>query len=188
MTPTVDPIAVAADVSATFERLGIPHTIGGSIAASFAGEPRSTLDIDIVAAMDEAQVPALLSALSNDFYIDEQAVRRAVRSRGSTNLIHQASQLKVDLFIAGGTPLDQQQLHRRLRVDLGEGRVLYIHTPEDILLQKLHWYRKGGEVSDRQWRDILGIVRTQEGRLDLRYLEVSANTLGVEDLLDRALK
>ena len=188
MTLAVDPIAVAIRVAEAFDRLGILHTIGGSIASSFAGEPRSTLDIDIIAALDESHVPALMSALSADFYVDEQSVRRAISTRGSTNLIHQATQLKVDVFVAGGTPLDAQQLSRRRRVDLGEGRVLHVHPPEDILLQKLLWYRKGGEISDRQWRDILGIIRTQGGRLDRPYLATNSRTLGVEDLLERAMQ
>jgi hypothetical protein len=187
VTP-VDPIAVALTVTGTLDRLGVVYTVGGSIAASFAGEPRSTLDIDIVAAMDENRVAELVAALSPDFYVDEESVRRAIRGRSSTNLIHQATQLKVDIFIAGGTPLDAQQLARRRRVDLGGGRVLYVHPPEDILLQKLHWYRKGGEVSDRQWRDILGIVRTQDDRLDRNYLEENAGILRVEALLERAFR
>ena len=65
--------------------------------------------------------------------------------------------------------------------------MLYVHPPEDILLQKLRWYRKGGEVSDRQWRDIAAIVRVQGPRLDGTYLREGAEILGVTDLLERAL-
>jgi hypothetical protein len=108
--------------------------------------------------------------------------------RSDTNLIHQATQLKVDLFVAGGTPLDARQLARRQAVDLGDGRCLHVHPPEDILLQKLRWYRRGGEVSDRQWRDIAAIVRVQGGRLDREYLRDGAGILGVSDLLARALE
>jgi hypothetical protein len=187
MTPSVDPIAVALAVTETFDALGVLHTIGGSIASSFAGEPRSTVDIDIVAALEEAHVDELVTLLSPDFYIDREALLRAVRTRGSANLIHQPTQLKVDIFVAGGTPLDDQQLRRRQRVEVSPGRTLHVHPPEDILLQKLRWYRKGGEVSDRQWRDILGIVRVQGAHLDRAYVAVNATALGVADLLARAL-
>ena len=96
--------------------------------------------------------------------------------------------LKVDLFVAGGTPLDAQQLARRQRVTLSDGRDLHVHPPEDILLQKLRWFRLGGEVSDRQWRDVLAIVRVQGDRLDRVYLRQNAPALAVADLLELALE
>ena len=186
MTTPVDPIAVAIRVGAAFDALGLRHTIGGSIAASFAGEPRSTIDIDFVVALDRAQVAPLVAALP-DFYVAEEALYRAVESRGTANLIHQDSQIKVDIFVAGGTPLDDQQLARRLRVEVRPGQVIYIHPPEDVLLQKLR-YRMGGGVSDRQWRDIMSIIRTQRDRLDRLYLAVNAPILDVDRELERALR
>jgi hypothetical protein len=187
MTTPVDPIAVAAVVVGVFERLGIANTIGGSIAASFAGEPRSTVDIDVVASLGDSQVAALVAALSPDFYVDEDAVRRAVRNHSSVNLIHNATMLKVDIFVAGGTPVDEEQLARRLWVRLGDGIELPIHPPEDILLQKLRWFQLGGGVSDRQWRDVVGIVRVQGRKLDLAYLHRQAPVLGVTELLAQVL-
>jgi hypothetical protein len=159
-------------VARVLDQIGVVHTIGGSIASSFAGEPRASVDIDIVAALEERHVEPLVSALSTEFYVDAQALRRAVHTRSSANLVHQATQLKVDLFVAGGTPLDARQLARRIEVDLGDGRRLHVHPPEDILLQKLRWYRLGGEVSDRQWRDIAGIVRVQGAALTTPSLEM----------------
>jgi hypothetical protein len=188
VNPPTDPIAVALIVAAALEAQGIPYTTGGSIASSIAGEPRSTVDIDIVAALEEATIPALCAALAADFYVNEQSLRRAARERGVANVIHQPTQIKVDLHVAGGTPLDEQQLRRRQPIDVGGGRVLHVHPPEDILLQKLRWYRRGGEMSDRQWRDILGIVRVQGPRLDRDYLRQHAPALGVADLLEHALR
>jgi hypothetical protein len=185
--PLPDYLGTALVVVHALDRLGIANTVGGSIAASFAGEPRSTIDIDIIAAITESHVQPLVDDLAGDFYVDADALRRAVRSHATANLIHQASQLKIDLFVAGGTPLDDQQLRRRLAVDIGDGRILHVHPPEDILLQKLRWFRRGGEVSDKQWRDVLGIVRVQGSRLDRDYLRANAGVIGVADLLELAL-
>lgn len=188
MTPGPGPFEVALIVASALEQIGVVYSIGGSLAGSLAGEPRSTLDIDMVVALDDARVPVLVALLEDEFYIDEQALRRAVHERGSTNLIHQPTSFKVDLFVAGGTVLDDDLLHRRVSVRVGEdARGLWVHSPEDILLQKLRWFRRGGEISDRQWRDALGIIRTQGTRLDRDYVRAGAVRLGVADLLERAL-
>ena len=187
MNGPADPLSVALRVTAALDTLGVLYTIGGSIASSMAGEPRSTVDIHLVAALEEPHIPGLIDMLGVEFYLDPAALERAIRTRGTVNLIHQDTSIKIDLFVAGGTPLDAQQLQRRMRVDI-DGRTLFVHPPEDILLQKLRWYRKGGEQSERQWRDILGIVRVQGGRLDRSYLAANAPVLDVADLLERALK
>lgn len=187
MTNPVDAIGIALQVTSALDALGVMHTIGGSIASSMAGEPRSTIDVDVIADLKDEQVTALMAALQRDFYLDETALRRAVANRSSANFIHHDTSIKIDLFIAGGTPLDLQQIARRRRVEIG-GHVFFVHPPEDILLQKLHWYRKGGEVSDRQWRDIVGIVRVQGKQLDRGYLTTNAAPLDVTDLLERALR
>lgn len=83
VTYPLDPIAVALQVTTALDTLGVAHTIGGSIASSLAGEPRSTIDVDIVAALEEAHVPEFVGLLSADFYLDEQAIGRAVRSNGA---------------------------------------------------------------------------------------------------------
>ena len=186
--PVADPLVIAVQVTDVLERFRIRYSIGGSMASAFAGEPRSTLDVDIVAEVTARDVERLIDALAEEFYLAESALRRAIEQRSSVNLIHTASSVKIDLFVAGGTPLDESLLQRRRAVRTGNPvREIFVHSPEDILLQKLRWFRLGDEVSERQWRDVLGIVRVQGRRLDMAYLQDGARALGVADLLDRAL-
>lgn len=146
---------------ALLEGVGIPCVVAGSLASSVFGEPRSTEDVDIVTSLAAEQVPPLLEALGADFYVDERAVRRAVEHRSSFNIIHLPSARKVDIFVPPQTPFFQQQLERRRLVSVSEDppAQLWLLTPEDAVLQKLEWYRKSGEVSDRQWRDALAPAR-----------------------------
>jgi hypothetical protein len=183
------PIEVALRVADECERLGITYLIGGSLASSVAGEPRSTLDVDVVLEISEAQVSQLAKALEGEFYIDREALSRAIREKATTNLVHLGTAIKVDLFIAGSSPIDSQQLRRRQRIQVATDpdRYLFVHTPEDILLQKLRWFRMGDESSDRQWRDILGICLVQGEALDVEYLKATADILGVSHLLSRVL-
>lgn len=184
-----DLIQVALLVARALDAGSIRHVVGGSVASSISGEPRSTLDVDIVVAMPDEAVDSFLEALGPDFHADQGAIRRAIRQQTSANLIHRPTGIKVDLFIMGGTPIDERQMDRRCRVQVGTSpeQHLYIYTPEDILLQKLRWFRLGHEVSDRQWRDVLGILVVQGTGLDLRYLRECADQLHVADLLERAL-
>jgi hypothetical protein len=184
-----DPIQVALRVAEALDRCGIEYLVGGSLASSISGEPRSTLDVDLVVVIAESDVDPFLATLGDDFYSEPDALRRAIRDKSSANVIHLATSTKVDLFVAGGSPIDSQQMARRQRVlvSTDPDRHLNVYTPEDILLQKLRWYRLGEEVSDRQWRDILGIILVQSGSLDEDYLRQSAEILGVADLLHRAL-
>ena len=197
MAPDVlpDPIGVAVSLASVLEQLGIPYLIGGSLASSVHGEPRSTNDIDVVADLREEHVARFLDALGDAYYVNEEAVRHALRAAqlrttgDSFNVIHRSGAIKVDVFIAGTDPFEAERLRLRQRVQVSSkpDTYLFIDTAEHSLLRKLEWYRRGGEVSDRQWRDVLAIARVQGGRLDHTRLVVWADRLGVADLLARAL-
>lgn len=176
-------------VAQTLEQLGIAYAVGGSLASSLHGVMRSTLDVDIVADMRLEHIPPLVAALSKEFYADDEMMRDAIEHHSSFNLIHYETAFKVDIFIRKLRAFDQMQLERRRTsvIATDPEQSVYIVSPEDIVLAKLEWYRMGGEVSDRQWRDILGVLKTRAGELDLAYLQKWAKELKVSDLLERAL-
>ena len=131
-------------------------------------------------------VKALWDALRRDYYADADEMHAAVKEATSFNAVHFASAIKVDFFIAGDDPFEAERLAHRQRVEMPAG-VLYIDTAEHTLLRKLEWYRRGGDVSERQWRDVQAIARIQGDRLDRDRLHRWAGRLGVTDLLERVL-
>ena len=183
-------VSVLMSVVDVFERLDIPYLVGGSMASALYGVARSTLDADIVADIRQEQVEAMIVGLGDVFYADDEMIRDAISHRSSFNLIHLKSMFKVDVFIRKDRPFDQAQLARRVEQVLATNpeQKVFMATAEDTILAKLEWYRMGGEVSDRQWRDILGVLKVQAGQLDLHYLNMWAANLTVADLLQKALK
>jgi hypothetical protein len=164
--------------------------VGGSLSSSVHGIMRSTLDVDIVADLRLEHIRPLVAVLSPIFYADDEMMRDAITYHSSFNLIHYETAFKVDIFIPKERAFDRLQLERRIALIIATEpeQTVYVTSPEDIILSKLEWYRMGDEVSDRQWRDILGVVKTKSGQLDLAYLRHGAGELGVEDLLERALQ
>lgn len=185
-----DLLAALTPVVEALEQLGVPHYIGGSLASSVHGIARSTLDVDVVAGLALVHVPLLVSRLGGTYYLDEERVRQAVLARRSFNLIHLATMLKVDLFVMGERPFDREALRRAWSEPLDDSvgaRRFAIASPEDTILAKLDWYRMGGESSQRQWTDVIGMFRAAGGNLDRGYLTTWAEALGVGDLLRRVL-
>jgi hypothetical protein len=170
------------------EDLGVPYHIGGSVASSLYGLPRLTIDVDIVADLRLDHVRPLVNQLETTYYIDEDMIRDAIKHRSSFNVIHLDTMLKVDVFIPKSRLFDQEELQRAQQEILIEGtRPFNVASPEGTILNKLEWYRMGGEVSDRQWNDILGVLKVQGTNLDMDYLQKWSANLNVTDLLDRAL-
>lgn len=179
---------VLLEVTRVLEELDVPYVVGGSLASSLHGIPRSTQDADLVAALRPEHIQPFIGRVEGAFYLSPERVEAAVRRRTSFNLIHLKTMIKVDLFVFSETPLARQEMARRQVLPIpGEPEAhLQIASPEDTILQKLLWYRKGGGVSERQWNDVLGVIKVQGRTLDLSYLNEWAERSGVEDLLARA--
>jgi hypothetical protein len=179
-------VTVTLRVAEALDQLGVDYFVGGSVASSVHGRPRTTDDIDIVAALPGPKVDGLVQSLQADFFVDADMIRDAIQRRASFNIIHLATMLKVDVFVLGNEDFASEEMRRRAAVPLRGARV-WFSSPEDIVLEKLDWFRKGEGISERQWRDVLGVLAVQGTRLDLPYLRLWATRRGLLDLLERAL-
>ena len=167
--------------------LEIRFYAGGSVASSIHGIARYTQDLDLVVDLEPDMTSLLAARLQAQFYADEQQMRESILFGRSFNVIHLSSGFKIDIY-----PLPQDAFHRsemarsaehKWTIDAAHSVQLPVASAEDAVLSKLVWYRRGGEISDRQWNDALGIARTRQ--LDWAYLSSWASPLGVEALLDK---
>lgn len=183
-----DPISLALVVTDILNSLEIPYLVGGSVASTLLGEPRSTQDIDLVVDLSSEKVELLIQALQPRFHVSEDAVREAIRYQQSFNIIDNQSLGKVDIFILKDQPFNQIEFQRRQPRVVRENpeQVLVLPTPEDIIIQKLIWYQTS-YGSEKQWRDILGVIKLQGEKLDFDYLQHWANELKLIELLHRVL-
>ena len=182
-----EPLAATLAVIEVLEALEIPYAIGGSLASTLHGVMRTTVDSDIVADIHPHHVAELLRLLQPAFYVSIDAILDALIHHTSFNLVHHTTLFKVDIFIPKPRPFERAQLARRAAYVLSEEpeRRAYVASAEDTILAKLEWYRAGGEISERQWRDVVGIVRVQGDRLEWDYMRRMAPELAIEDLLKR---
>ncbi len=185
-----EPIRVTLLVVDVLEKLGINYVIGGSLASALHGVARATMDTDIVANLHDEHIESFVKALKSTFYVDDEMIRGAIQAHRSFNIIHLESFFKVDIFVSKEREFDRLQMARRSPYVLSTEpeQSAYVASAEDTILSKLEWYRIGDEVSDRQWRDILGVMKVQAGKLDLDYLQQGARLLKVVDLLERAIQ
>ena len=174
-------------VASVFEGLGVKYMIGGSQASVYYGESRFTQDIDLVADLRLEHVPTLVDRFpAAEFYMNAEAAREAVETRGQFNIIHTESALKIDVFVNKDTDYDRLRLDRRQRLPLVPGREAYFARPEDIMLYKMLYFREG--QSDVHVRDILGILRVSGPEIDTAYVAEWSGRLGLNAIWDAVLK
>ncbi len=172
------------------DNLGIRYAIGGSVASALYGTVRFTRDADITIQPFSSLTDRLYELLKDEFYVSREAMKEALKFHGSFNIIHFETAFKIDLFIQGPSEFEGRVLDRRhlLRLDEMGRREVYVVSPEDIVLLKLRWFKMTGGTSERQWNDVLGVLAVQGKSLDFEYLKHSARELGLEKLLNRALR
>lgn len=185
-----DDLALAlGPVASALESLEIRYYIGGSVASSYHGAIRSTMDVDLACELTEQGISGMLARLNDAYYISELAIRDAVHRKSCFNAIHLATSFKVDFFISRNRPFDLYVLNRAKVVDLFSDGSLRVPVAsiEDVIILKLEWYRQGGEVSERQWSDVSRLVSISFNVLDWEYLRSAAESLAIGDLLERLL-
>jgi len=177
-----EPLEVTLAVTGALERLAVPYLLGGSIASSLLGIPRMTQDADLVADLEARHAAPLGAALAQSFYVDVDMILDAVKRHACFNVIHNATMFKVDVFVLKHDAMSREEMVRRQRYALPDGSELWVASAEDVVLQKLSWYRLGGGISERQWRDAAGVLKVQADRIDDAYIARWAPVLGVADL------
>ena len=189
MAEELSNLDVLREVLSVFARLNIPHALGGSMASSLHGVARFTLDADVAADPFPDKIGAFVTSFGPAYYVSEPAIEDAHRQRSSFNLIHTVAGFKVDVFVRPDAPFEESAMLRRQSISLGDAATpIAVLSPEDVVLFKLRWFRLGNETARQQWEDVLGVLRTQAGKLDQEYLRKWATDLAIGDLLEKALQ
>lgn len=164
--------------------------IAGSLASSLHGIPRATHDVDIVADIKLQHVEELIGALKNDFYIDQDLVKKAIKQSSSFNIIHLETMFKIDIFILGNDPNSKSEMDRRQSYQISETSniELFLASAEDIIIRKLQWFELSNRISDRQWKDVIGVLSVKKDQLDYDYLDEAARQWKVTELLELAME
>ncbi len=177
---SADPLAW---IVGELERRGIAYMLAGSIASSFHGSPRTTHDIDVVISPNRADLDAFVRGLDPERqYVSEIAVDEAWHRRGMFNVVDYASGWKIDLILCKERAFSRMEFDRRIRVDLA-GLGVWMATAEDTIIAKLERARTG--ESDRQLRDVEGILEAAADRLDRCHIARWVGELGLDALWNR---
>ena len=171
-------------LAAKLDAAGIPYMITGSFASTYHGTTRTTHDIDVVIDADRAALETLVRSFPDDeYYVDLDAALDALAHRSQFNVIDLATGWKADLIVRKDREFSRAELARREPAEILGARV-FVATAEDTIVSKLEWAKIG--ESERQLRDVAGILDVRRGRLDLEYVERWVRELGLEEVWSRA--
>jgi hypothetical protein len=180
--------AAMKPVAEAFEQLGIRYAVVGSVAGLTHGFSRLTMDVDVVAFFPESQAVEFAQLLEDRYYVDEIMIRDAIRHHHSFNILHNETGLKIDIFIPEAAGWNLEVTERREPETMDDTPpAFWVQSAEDLVLSKLRWFRATNETSDRQWNDVLGVLKMQCFDIDIDYMQKWAPEIGVADLLERAL-
>ena len=185
-----DPSEIARILHSILEPAGIPYYITGGVAALAYGDPRTTRDLDLVIAIELSTIQTLVTALeAAGFYCPPLAVEAVQAGRETMlSVTHSELLLNADLMINGNSEFDRSKLSRRqlISISFDENEMFWLISPEDLILAKLQWGSRS--QSEKQWRDILGVMKVQGKNLNRSYLLQWAMAIGLETRLNDALQ
>lgn len=168
------------------EELEIPYMITGSVASMAYGEPRMTLDMDVVIDFPARKAEAFCQKFGDDFYKDLDSILEAVRQRGHFNIIHIPSGSKVDFYQMKDDALSRQMFNNRRQESFGEDKLAFFSRPEDVIINKLIFYKEG--QSEKHLRDIRGMLLVSGDQFDLSYIDKETKELGLYSFWQEARK
>lgn len=183
------PLDLAIQIATILDDLNIAYALGGSLASSLVGEPRSTIDVDMAAQLESSTIEIFLEKLPNEIYVPLDSVKSAVKFNSSFNLIDIENSLKIDIFVCSDDTLDTQQIKRRVLIDLpGRDYKLWVTSPEDQVLRKLNWYLLSNKALGKQISDVIGVLKINKNTIDIKYMIEQSKTLGLYKLLMQVLE
>jgi len=177
----MDPSELLRKVVEALDAAGAEYLLVGSVASSVYGEPRLTMDIDIVADLSESRLPRFLTFFPpEEFYVSREAVVAAIRDMRQFNIVHPASGLKIDMIVRKPDEFDRSRFSRKRSIEVFPDRPAVFASPEDVIIKKMEYYRDGG--SEKHLRDITGILKVSGADLDHSYIDRWVETKGLREI------
>lgn len=184
-------------IGRALEKAAVPYVVVGSVAGLAHGYGRATIDVDVLAEIDESAVQTFVEAVQSvrdetddeRYFIDDEMIRSAIQQQSSFNVFDFETGLKIDIFVSRRCAFDREVMARREMETMSDGSTpaFYVQTAEDLILSKIQWFELGNRVSDRQWNDIKAVLKVNQFVLDFAYLDHWATQLNITELLQKAL-